>query len=312
MKTVIYTNPTNTDHNTGAGHPESPDRLMVLYELFQEEPFNAWLQERGQSGTNEQLSFAHTSDYIYDLLEKTPEGGLHFIDNDTVLSPSSYDCALASVGTACTAIDDIADNNSAAFCAIRPPGHHANADTAMGFCLFNNIFIAARYAQETYGFKNIAIVDFDVHHGNGTQDLTKAHNAQNPDKPIFYASSHAAPLWPMTGTIEDNDDLTCNVPLALDSDSSAFKYAYRDEILPALEAFKPEILLISAGFDAHKDDPLATLSLTESDFHIVTTRLKLIADKYCDGRILSILEGGYNLEALKNSVRAHLLALNGE
>ncbi len=312
MKTVIFTNPLGLKHDTGNGHPETPLRLSTLFDLFSSEaPFNTWRQETSFKASFEQLNLGHSEDYIFKLQELTPDDGYQALDSDTILSPNSYDAATHAVGATCRAVNHVIhENEKRAFCAIRPAGHHATYAQAMGFCLFNNIFIAARHAQTTHDIKKIAIVDFDVHHGNGTQDLVRKHNIENPDHPILFCSTHGAPMYPHTGEVSENNALIHNTLLPLTCTSDTFKSAYTDEILPKLDAFAPELLLISAGFDAHKDDPLAPLKLIEDDFYWVTQQLCKIADTHCQGRIVSALEGGYNLEALKTSVKAHLLALS--
>lgn len=307
MALTLYTNPAGLRHDTGPGHPESQARLAALRELFEEEPAFAALPliETGEAAP-EQLYRAHDINYIMSLEERLPDHGLSYLDADTVLCPDSWDAALQGAGAVCRAVDDIASgaDNSRAFCAIRPPGHHAEPGQAMGFCLLNNIFIGARHAQEVHGLRRIAIIDFDVHHGNGTDSMTRRA------ADIFYISTHQFPCYPGTGDPADNIDgkiLNCALPPG--SGSTAFRAAYTDIILPALDEFKPDLLMISAGFDAHRADPLAQLELTESDFNWLTAALVKTATRHCHGKIVSALEGGYNLEALKTSVAAHLEAL---
>lgn len=318
MTLTIYTSPLSMKHDTGHGHPESPARLVMLESLF--ETLNLPVKQ-AKAADLETILLAHTEEYIFDLQDKTPDHGLTAIDGDTILSPDSYDAALYAAGAVCDAVDDIfsndEDDNHAgspsglhAFCAIRPPGHHAEPNAAMGFCLFNNIFIAARYAQEKYGVKKIAIVDFDVHHGNGTQTMTRAHNAAHPDKPIFYISSHGYPLFPMSGDPADNNDTLLNIRLPDHCGSEDFRHLYEPQVFPALETFAPDLLMLSSGFDAHKDDPLAPIMLETADYAWLTRRLCDIADKYTNGRLISVLEGGYHLEALKDCVHAHLRELS--
>lgn len=305
MKPAIYTSHYSKRHDTGHGHPESAARMDALEELFTEDIFNDWPRANAKPAEPEQIILAHDEDYVFDLQEKTPDYGLSHIDGDTVLSPDSYDAALYAAGAVCQAIDDIMKNKRA-FCAIRPPGHHAEPTYAMGFCFFNNIFVGARHAQVAHGLNKIAIIDFDVHHGNGTETMTRAHNAAHPDHPILYISSHGYPLFPMTGDPAQNDATTLNIRLPDGCGSADFRKLYEDQVFPKLKSFAPDLLMISAGFDAHKDDPLANINLEIEDYGWVTEGLLKTAPK---APVISVLEGGYQLEALKNCARAHLLAL---
>ncbi len=307
MKPIIYLSDYSQKHDTGEGHPENAARIKVLEDLFSEAPFNDWQQINARAATLDQILLAHNEDYVFDLQDKTPEHGLVHLDGDTILSPHSYDAALHAAGAACQAVDDILNNKTKkAFCATRPPGHHAEPNTALGFCLLNNIFIAARHAQETYDINRIAIVDFDVHHGNGTETMTRRHNAICSNQPILYISTHAQGIFPMTGKPEDNSDTLLNIYLPHDCGSEEFRQIYQNEVFPTLKDFKPDILLLSSGFDAHKDDPLAAINLETEDYGWLTRHLCDIADQYAKGRLISILEGGYHLDALKSCVRAHL------
>ncbi len=338
MKPTIYTSPLSAAHNTGEGHPESPARTMILQELFESAPFNDWPQKISTPATLEQIMYAHDEDYIYSLQDNTPDDGLFPLDEDTFLSPHSYEAALHAAGAVCQAVDDILMMETSppacghgalkkrAFCAVRPPGHHAEANKAMGFCLFNNIFIGARHAQEAHGIKKIAIIDFDVHHGNGTENLTRAHNAAHPDQPILYISSHGYPLFPFdnhngndqtgvnqtgvpTGDPSDNSETLLNIRLPDQCTSAPFRVAYEEQVFPQIERFSPDLLMISAGFDAHQDDPLAPLMLQNEDYSWVTNKLCDLAKKHCQNRVISVLEGGYNVRALKDCVQQHLKEL---
>ncbi len=305
IKTNIYKNTSGLRHDTGPGHPESIARLQTVFDLLQEAPFNALPVFEATPAEEATIALAHDWSYIHRVADAIPDHGYAALDADTVLCPASWDAALGAAGAVCQAVDDVISGNcTRAFCAVRPPGHHAEPHRSMGFCLFNNIFIAARHAQKAHGLKRIAIIDFDVHHGNAT-DLM-ARRAED----IFFISSHQFPLYPGTGDpAEDIPGKTLNIPLAEGTDSAAFRAAYEAQTFPAIEAFKPDLLLISAGFDAHKDDPLAGLMLEDDDYFWVTERLCALADKHCGGKVISALEGGYNLEALKTSVSAHLKAL---
>jgi acetoin utilization deacetylase AcuC-like enzyme len=308
VTTLYYSHPDFLFHDTGATHPECANRLRSIAKALDAPQFSRLIREAAPLGTEEQIRLIHSQFHIDTVLKAIPEQGHHYLDHDTVLSPDSKKAAFRAVGAVCDAVDKIlagkADN---AFCAIRPPGHHAKPDLAMGFCLFNNIAIAAEYARRRYQLKRVAIVDFDVHHGNGTQ----AAFYNEPD--VLYASSHEMPNYPGTGyPTETGLGNIINVPLTAGEAGIAFRQKYRSIILPALKNFKPELLLISAGFDAHKDDPLASIRLVEEDFQWITQELMDIADSYCNGRIISALEGGYNLTALSASVAIHVKTLLGD
>ena len=305
--TRIYTHAAAVAHDTGPGHPECAARMETLQALFATLPHEI---HEAPLASEEQLSLAHPLHYIQSVDEAVPAEGYGSFDGDTVLSPGSWDAALRAAGAACAAVDDVvAGTAENAFCAMRPPGHHAEPARAMGFCLFNNIFIGARHAQEKHGLRRVAIVDFDVHHGNGTDVMTRQHHHEKHGE-ILYISSHEFPLFPMSGNPEDNEEFVHNWTLRAGDGSAAFRKLYETKVFPALDKFKPELLMISAGFDAHRDDPLAGLNLVEDDFAWVTAELKKTAALHSGGKIVSVLEGGYNLEALKNSVSAHLAALS--
>lgn len=326
MKPTIYTSAFSKKHDTGHAHPECPARIEVLEDLLQEKPFKDWPQKQSTAAELDQILLAHTEEYVFDLQDTIPEQGLMTRDNETIFSPDSYDAALHAAGAVCQAIDDILSEetpgafcaerppacghdglqNAKAFCAIRPPGHHAEPSHELGFCLFNNIFIGARHAQEKYDLKKIAIVDFDVHHGNGTETMCRKHNKAYPDQPVLYISSHGFPLFPMTGDPADNNDTLLNIRLPDGCTSDQFRALYEEQVFPALNNFQPELLMLSSGFDAHKDDPLAPMKLETADYGWLTRWLCDIAEKHAKGRIVSVLEGGYHLNALKECVRAHL------
>lgn len=313
MKPIIFTSAYSHKHDTGAGHPESPARLAALDDLFLTAPFCDWPQKQSTPAEHETILLAHDEEYIFSLQDNTPDDGLFYLDGDTVLSPDSYNAALHGAGAACNAVDALMnDETTRAFCAVRPPGHHAEPSHAMGFCLLNNVFIAARYAQEKYGLQKIAIVDFDVHHGNGTETMCRRHNAAHPDAPIFYISTHGYPLFPVSGNPADNNEFILNLRLPDQCGSKDFCALYENHVFDALNAFKPEILMISAGFDAHIDDPLAQSALKTEDFGWITRKLCDIADKSGTKGVISVLEGGYHIPALTACVGEHLLALAQE
>lgn len=305
MKTTLYTHDSGLRHDTGFSHPECANRLATIMGLFKESPYATLQRGIVNPATEQHLLLAHPLHYIDHIRDSIPDHGHAEIDADTIISPGSWEAAMHATGAVCSAVDDIATGRTArAFCAMRPPGHHAEPSLSMGFCLFNNIFIGAKHAQEAHGFKKVAIVDFDVHHGNGTDAMTRSH-----DGSILFISTHQYPLWPMTGLEEDNDESVMNFTLPPASGSEKFRTTYETKIFPALTRFAPDLLMISAGFDAHKDDPLAQINLETEDFRWVTQKLCAIADKAAQGRVISVLEGGYNLSALKDSVAAHLDAL---
>lgn len=302
MKTTIYTHESALLHDTGAGHRERPDRLRALMEIVRDYP-----QKQALPATRDQLLRAHTHQYIQSIEDAVPESGIVALDEDTNLSPHSYEAALLAAGAACQAAGDvIAGKTQTAMTIMRPPGHHAEPDKAMGFCIFNNVFIAARHAQAAHGIEKIAIVDFDVHHGNATDVMARRH-----DGSILAVSTHQYPLWPMTGLEEDNEPCAMNFTLPGGADGAAFRKMYETKVFPALHAFAPDLLMISAGFDGHADDTISQWNLTGEDYTWVTTELKKIAATYSGGKIVSVLEGGYSLTGLSEGVKAHLAALDG-
>jgi acetoin utilization deacetylase AcuC-like enzyme len=305
VKTLYYSHPDFLFHETGAGHPECADRLRSIEKALAAPEFSSLIRPSAPLGTAQQIRLVHPQFHIDAILEAIPEQGKHYLDQDTVLSPGSRQAAFRAIGAVCDAVDKILTGKANnAFCAIRPPGHHAEPRLAMGFCLFNNIAIAANYARQHYHLERIAIVDFDVHHGNGTQ----AAFYHQPN--VLYASSHEMPHYPGTGhPTETGVGNIINVPLAAGDSGVEFRQKYNNIILPAVKKFKPDLLLISAGFDAHKDDPLASIMLVEDDFKWITQELMSIADHSCKGRIVSVLEGGYNLKALAASVAIHIKTL---
>jgi acetoin utilization deacetylase AcuC-like enzyme len=305
MTTLIYTHEACLDHDPGRNHPESPARLRAVMDGLSRPEFAVLKRREAPRAEFDEVARCHPRPFIEAVLAAVPERGHAAIDADTVLSPGSGEAALHAVGAVCAAVDAViggeADN---AFCAVRPPGHHAEAARAMGFCLFNNVAIGAQRARQKHGLERAAIIDFDVHHGNGTQAIFE----NNPH--VFYASTHQSPFYPGTGARDETGvGNIVNVPLRQMSGSASFRRAYDEVILPALEDFRPDILLISAGFDAHRSDPLAQLMLLEEDFAWITERLLAVAARHCDGRLVSSLEGGYDLDALAASAAAHVRTL---
>jgi acetoin utilization deacetylase AcuC-like enzyme len=305
MTTLIYTHQACLEHDPGSYHPESPDRLRAVLAGLDRPEFAALERRQAPRAELDEVMRVHPRAFIQAVLAAVPQRGHAQLDADTVLSPGSGEAALRAVGAVCAAIDAVvaaeADN---AFCAVRPPGHHAEADRAMGFCLFNSVAIGAQRARQTHGLERAAVIDFDVHHGNGTQAIFE----NNPH--VLYASTHQWPLYPGTGARGDTGvGNIVNVPLRPGSGSTEFRRAFNEIILPALEDFRPDVILISAGFDAHRADPLAQLMLVDEDYGWVTERLMACAARHCDGRIVSSLEGGYDLNALATSAAAHVRAL---
>ena len=306
MATLFYSHPACIEHRPGAQHPERPERLEVVLERLATPAYEPLLRREPPPADVETLSRVHRAGYVDATLDAIPKEGRNFLDPDTAVSPGSRDAALYAAGAPVAAVDAVlageADN---AFCAVRPPGHHAEADRAMGFCLFNNVAVAALHARAAHGLRRLAVIDFDVHHGNGTQATFYA----DPD--LFYGSTHQYPHYPGTGAREERGVAgnIVNEPMPPGSGSAEFRAAMYDSILPALKAFKPEFVFISAGFDAHAADPLADIRLTEDDFGWVTRELMAVADRHCWGRLVSTLEGGYDLDALANSVAVHVATL---
>jgi acetoin utilization deacetylase AcuC-like enzyme len=305
MTTLLYTHPACLDHDPGRYHPESPARLRAVLAALDDPEFARAERREAPQAALDDLMRVHSGRHVESVLRAVPKTGHVAIDADTVLSPASGEAALRAAGAVVAAVDAVmareADN---AFCAIRPPGHHAEPQRAMGFCLFNNAAIGALHAREVHGLARVAVVDFDVHHGNGTQAAFEAEGS------LFYASTHQYPLYPGTGgTSETGVGNVVNVPLRPMAGSSQFRSALTQRILPALDAFRPELVLVSAGFDAHKSDPLAQLMLDEADYTWVTERLLEIAYRHAEGRLVATLEGGYDLAALASSTAAHVRVL---
>lgn len=305
MTTLLFTHAACLAHDPGEGHPESPARLEAVLAALSAPAFAALERREAPAATLAQIARVHPGNFAERLLAVVPKHGYAAVDADTVLSPGSGAAALRAAGAAVAAVDAVVGGEATtAFCAVRPPGHHAEPHHAMGFCLFNNVAIAAQHARQAHGLARVAVVDFDVHHGNGTQA------AFEHDASLFYASTHQMPLYPGTGAASERGvGNIVNVPLRPMSGSDAFRHAFAAGILPPLDAFRPELLIISAGFDAHRDDPLAQLMLVEADYAWCTERLMEIARAHARGRVVSSLEGGYDLDALAASTAAHVAAL---
>ena len=287
------------------GHPERPDRLRAIWRALEDEPFAGLVRRPARLADESVLATAHDPEYVAAIRDAVPAEGLVLLDADTALSPKSFIAASHGAGAACLAVEEVMGGRVAnAFCAIRPPGHHAEPDRAMGFCLFNNAVIAARHAQRHFGAERVAIVDFDVHHGNGTQAIVWE------DPTILYASTHEMPLYPGTGSpSETGVGNIVNAPLSPGDGGPEFQEAFTTLVLPALTRFAPDLVVISAGFDGHWRDPLASINLHEADFAWATTALMEVADKWAGGRIVSLLEGGYDLVGLAGSAAAHVATL---
>jgi acetoin utilization deacetylase AcuC-like enzyme len=306
MSTLYLSHPCFLDHETGAGHPERPDRLRAVEKVLSHEMFAALLREEAPLGSLSSVRLAHNDTYVQSLDDVSPSDDLLMIDADTVMSPGTWDAALHAVGAVVSATDAVMTGRvKNAFCAVRPPGHHAEANRAYGFCFFNNIAIAALHARVAHGAERVAVIDFDLHHGNGTQAIFWRH------RDLFYASTHQMPLFPGTGDKGETGAFgnIVNAPLHAGDDGYHFRDAFTSRILPALHNFGPDIVLISAGFDAHRDDPLGSLGLVEDDYAWVTAKLLDVADKHAGGRIVSALEGGYQLTALARSAGVHVREL---
>jgi len=301
----FITHASGLEHDTGSMHPENIKRLHSIERALADPEFDSLTRVDAERANRDELARVHDPDYIERILAAIPAAGQTPIDGDTVVSSGSGEAALRAAGGARQAVDAVlSDQTDQAFCALRPPGHHAEPDRAMGFCLFNNIGVAAAHARRAHGLDRVAMVDFDVHHGNGTQAMFAGKEG------YFYGSTHQSPLFPGTGQRRDNIPGNLrNVPLPDGAGSAAFRSAFSDEILIELDAFEPELILVSAGFDAHASDPLAGMALTEADYGWVSDALVQAAQRHCRGRLVSVLEGGYDLEALAASTAAHVRAL---
>jgi acetoin utilization deacetylase AcuC-like enzyme len=301
----IYTHPACLLHDSGADHPESPARLRAVLAALDAPRFAAVQRTEAPRATREQLLRVHAPEYVNHIFASAPPTGYARLDPDTVMSSGALEAALRAAGAACAAVDAVLDAEiGRAFCAVRPPGHHATRTEAMGFCLFNNVAAAAAQALATHALERIAIVDFDVHHGNGTQDIFWR------EPRVLYASSHQIPLYPGTGAAAERGcGNIFNAPLPPGAGSDAFRAAWEDKLLPALDCFRPQLLLISAGFDADARDPLAQLQLTAGDYAWITERMVELANRHAHGRIVSALEGGYDLDALAECTATHVAAL---
>ena len=303
MTLAIYTHPDCLEHDAGRGHPESADRLAVILDALRASSFAARLSFiEAPLARDADLLLAHDERYIHAIRDAAPSFGYACLDADTVMSPSTLRAARRAAGAGCAAVDAVmAGQCRTAFCAVRPPGHHATRDRALGFCIFNNIAIAAFHALQRHGLARVAIVDFDVHHGNGTQAIVE------PDARVLYISTHQSPLFPGTGhKAENREGHILNLPLPPGTDGKAYREIFKQSVMPALERFAPELLLVSAGFDGHRDDPLASLGLVEDDYRWIGGQLSAMAEKHCKGRAVSFLEGGYNLDFLPLSAVAYL------
>ena len=306
MSTLLITHPACLQHLVPHGHPERPERLRAVERALEAEKFQALARLEAPRAPLEVIALCHPMDYIAGLRDSTPQEGIIHIDGDTSMSPGSFEAGLRAAGGAIHAVDEVLAKKAAnAFVATRPPGHHAETARPMGFCFFDNAAIAARYAQKHHGIGRAAIVDFDVHHGNGSQEIFWA------DKSVMYCSTHQMPLFPGTGAISESGEYNTvvNAPLRPGDGAEKFRDAFESRILPRLNEFQPELVIISAGFDAHYRDPLANINLVEEDFSWATQKLMDVADRHAGGRVVSLLEGGYDLQALGNSVAAHVTAL---
>jgi acetoin utilization deacetylase AcuC-like enzyme len=305
MMVQLFTHAVCLQHDPGPGHPESPARLRAVLQALDQDRFASLDRVEAPRATREQLLRVHTAAHVDRILDILPAEGTVRLDEDTLMSPASAEAGLRAAGALVAAVDAVMQGSATrAFCAVRPPGHHATPDQAMGFCLFNNVAVAAAHAIAAHGLKRVAIADFDVHHGNGTQDIFLT------DPRVLFISSHQSPLYPGTGGAEERGaGNIVNAPLAPGEGSYEFRALWNDALLPRLHAFKPQLVLVSAGFDAHSSDPLADIRLQAEDYAWITERLLDLARAHADGRLVSTLEGGYDLGALAASASAHVGAL---
>ena len=305
MKTGLITSDTYKNHNTGNGHPEKIDRVTAIIDNFKKVDNKNLIWKKPNKFDEFFLNKTHSIEYINHVKQSFPKKGLVFLDGDTIVSPGSKDATKDAVGSIITAIDGVQNKEfKNAFCAVRPPGHHAEKEKAMGFCIYNNVAVGANYLIEKYKYKKIAIIDFDVHHGNGTQDIFY------DNEKVLYVSTHQYPYYPGSGSNKENGKFNnvLNIPLEAGTTSEVYLNAY-ENVLTKIKQFKPEFLLFSAGFDAHIDDPLAQMRLCTEDFYKITKRTLEYSKSFCNGRVVSILEGGYDLKALQSSSLRHVDAL---
>ena len=305
MKTGLITSDTYKNHNTGNGHPEKIDRVTAIIDNFKKVDNKNLIWKKPNKFDEFFLNKTHSIEYINHVKRSFPKKGLVFLDGDTIVSPGSKDATKDAVGSIITAIDGVQNKEfKNAFCAVRPPGHHAEKGKAMGFCIYNNVAVGANYLIEKYKYKKIAIIDFDVHHGNGTQDIFY------DNEKVLYVSTHQYPYYPGSGSHKENGKFhnVLNIPLEAGTTSEVYLNAY-ENVLTKIKQFKPEFLLFSAGFDAHDDDPLAQIKLSTEDFYKITKRTLEYSKSFCNGRVVSILEGGYDLKALQSSTQRHVDAL---
>ncbi|MEI6415211.1 MAG: histone deacetylase family protein [Pseudomonadota bacterium] len=305
MSVALITHPDCTRHEMGEGHPESPGRLFAIQDLLISTGLDAVLRhDDAPLATREQLIAVHDPAYVDHIFQVAPQSGYVALDPDTRMCSQTLPAALRAAGAVVQAIDQVMRQEvQQAFCAVRPPGHHAERDRAMGFCVFNNVAVGVGYALAHYPLERVAVVDFDVHHGNGTEDIFRN------DPRVLLCSTFQHPFYPYS-PVQNHEHLV-EVPLAAGTSGAAYRQAFETQVLPALERFQPELILISAGFDAHREDPLAQLRLEDADYTWITRRIRDVAERFAAGRIVSVLEGGYALNALARSVVAHLQALIG-
>ena len=305
MKTGLITSDTYKNHNTGDGHPEKIDRVTTVIDNFKKLDNKNLVWQKPSKYDESLLVTTHSTDYVKMVNNSFPKNGFNFLDGDTIVSPGSKDATKDAVGSIITAIDGVEKKKfKNAFCCVRPPGHHAEKEKAMGFCIYNNVAVGANYLINKYKYKKIAIIDFDVHHGNGTQDIFY------DNKNVLYVSTHQYPFYPGSGSEKETGKYNnvLNIPLKAGTTGNEYLNAY-ESVLNKIQEFRPEFLLFSAGFDAHNDDPLAQLKLNSEDFYLITKRTLEISKSFCNGNVVSILEGGYDLHALQKSTQRHVDAL---